>query len=136
MVKTYRTKTRAKMNNSEQQETAESSTRTRTRQVSRTEPQQVVTTTDSAQSSDEKTGEDNDEELRSNKDSGLGSGDRMLSGSSTEPERPRMTRSKMRKPPVQQPSSMDTDDSDGIVASPRANPPRATRFVKTPTTHS
>lgn len=126
--KTTRTKTRAMMNNPEQQETTKSSTRTRTRQASKTEPQQTAETmTDSAQSSDEKTGDDNDEEMRSNKDSGVGSREGLMSGSSSEPERPRVTRSKMRKPPVQQPSSMDTDDSDGIGASPRANPPRATR---------
>ena len=118
------------MNTSDRQGAVKSSIRTKTRQTTRTEHQQSAAATDSAQSADENMADDNNVELCSNKDSGLGSRDGMLSGSSTETDAPRVTRSKMRKPHVPPPPSMDTDDSDGVIASPRANPPRATRYRK------
>ena len=61
------------------------------------------------------------------KDSGLGSRGGLLSSSSTEGDRPRVTRSKMRKPPVNHTVTVDTDDSDGMFTSPQGTVPRMTR---------
>ena len=127
-----------------------SSTRTKTRNASKAESHQTKTGTDSAFSSEEKTEEEcveiteernytkvrtsdsaimgqEPENLGDNKDSGLGTRSGVSSPCSMEEEKPRVTRSKMRKPPVKPSVAMDTDDSDGAFTSPKSMPPRMTR---------